>query len=622
MSEILKKATAVGVAACMLTVVGANTVMAYTKEETVYSKLKNDGSSYETIVNEHIKNKNKLKELKDESILANIKNVNGEETYTKQDNQLVWKAEGNDIYYQGETTKELPIAIKITYKLDGNEILAQELAGKSGKVEVCVSFENKEKHEVLINGKTEVMYTPFTIVAGSILDNTKMKNIEITNGKTIDNGNKTVAVGIALPGMQESLAIDAEELEIPNEVIFNFDTEDFEMGEIMIYCTPKIIEDEQIDKLDKLDEIFEQIRKLQDSSKQLVNGANDLKAGVQTLNANTSKLEDGASKIADGTSKLQSGSKTIASNMTKIADGTDSLVSGGESLKQGINTIKSKLPTVQEIQKNKTDLNTLSTTNTQTIEKLKQTNTQITSEITSKLDPQLKQIQTNIDNLTTQIKQLEATGQDVTVLASTVTALETSKTALTTLKATMQEQKGANEKLIMLLQKNNEAVIASNSELDNIVVLSGAIEQVSTGVDALQTGAKQLQNGSKQLQTGVNTLTSSTKELDAGAKTLSNGTKQLSQGTTQLEQGSITLASGMEKFDKEGIEKIVNLVNHDLKDLKERIQKLQQLSNEYEVFAQENNTKVEDCEEIITKFIILTDEIKQNEQEKAILPKQ
>lgn len=621
MSEIVKKITALGVSTCMITVLGANTVMAYTKEETVYSKLKNDGSSYETIVNEHIKNINGLKEIKDKSILTNIENVNGNETYTKKENQLIWKAEGSDIYYQGETTKELPIGIKINYKLDGNEISAQELAGKSGNVEICVSFENKDRHEVVINGKTQIMYTPFTLVAGTILDNTKIKNIKITNGKTIDNGKKTIAMGIALPGMQESLAIDKEELEIPNQITFKFDTENFEIGEIMIYCTPKIIEDEQVSRLDELDEIFEQVRELQNSSKQLVNGANELKDGVKTLNANTSTLKDGASKIADGTSKLESGSKTIANNMSKITDGTNSIVTGGESLKQGIDTIKSQLPTAQAVQKNKTELNTLSATNTQTIKTIEQTNTQITSEIDTKIDPQLNQIKTNITNLNKQIVALEKVGQDVTVLKTTVTALETSQTALTTLKETMNKQKIANAQLIVLLQKNNEAVVASSSELDSIAALGTALEQVSTGVDTLQKGAKQLQTGSKQLQTGVNTLASSTKELSAGAKNLSNGTKQLSQGTNTLEQGSVKLSDGMEKFDKEGIQKIANFVNHDLKDLKVRLQKLQDLANDYQSFAQEDKIKAEECEELVTKFIILTDEIKQNDGEEAVLPK-
>ncbi len=622
MNEIVKKITAAGVATCMVAVLSTNTVMAYTKEETVYSRVKNDGATYETIVNEHIKNKNNLKEIKDSSILTNIENVNGEETYTKQENQLVWKAEGNDIYYQGKTTKELPIEIKIVYKLDGKEILAQELVGKNGNVEICINFKNREKHEVIINEKTQTMYTPFTIVAGAILDNTKMKNIEITNGKTIDNGKNTIAMGIAVPGMQESLALDKEELEIPEQITFKFDTENFEIGEVMIYCTPKIIEDEQVNRLDELDEIFKQVKELQDSSKQLVNGANELKNGVQTLNENTSTLENGASKIAEGTSKLESGSKTIANNMSKITSGTDSLVSGGKSLKQGIDAIKSQLPTQKEVAKSKTDLNTLNTTNSQTIKKLEETNIQITSEINSKIEPQLKQLQTNIANLKKQIEVLEKAGQDVTTLKTTVTALETSQTAMLTLKATMSQQKTANEQLIVLLQKNNEAVIASTSELDSIVTLGVALEQVSEGIDTLQNGAKQLQTGSKQLQTGVNTLASSTKELSAGAKTLSNGTKQLSQGTNTLEQGSVKLSDGMEKFDKEGIQKIANLVNHDLKDLKARIQKLQELANDYKCFAQENDVDIQECEQIITKFVILTDEIKQKEGEKAILPKE
>lgn len=187
-----------GILLCTMVAYGAP-VMAYTKDETVYSKLESDGSAYNTIVNSHIKNEEENKLIKDLTDLLNIKNTNGDETFNVDGNNLSWNAEGKDIYYQGESKKELPVTCTVKYELDGTEITAKELAGKSGKVKITIKYTNKDAHEVKINGKNEILYTPFVAVCGAIVDNDKNKNIEITNGKIVNDGSKSVLMGMALP---------------------------------------------------------------------------------------------------------------------------------------------------------------------------------------------------------------------------------------------------------------------------------------------------------------------------------------------------------------------------------------------------------------------------------------
>ena len=77
---------------------------------------------------------------------------------------------------------------------------------RSGKVKVTISYTNKDVHT--ISGET--MYTPFAVVCGTIVDNENNKNIEVSNGKVIDNGDKSIVIGLALPGMQESLKTDMD----------------------------------------------------------------------------------------------------------------------------------------------------------------------------------------------------------------------------------------------------------------------------------------------------------------------------------------------------------------------------------------------------------------------------
>ena len=260
-------------------------VFASTKEETVYSKLNNTGSQYSTTVSTKISNDNKDELLEDISSLLNIKNTNGDETFEQDGNKIVWKANGNDIQYQGETDKELPITTSIKYELNGEEKEAKDIVGQSGKVKVTLSYTNNEKHTVKVNGKYVTMYTPFVIVAGTILDEDIAKNITVSNGKVLDNGSSTVAIGMCMPGLQESLDISKKDYDIPDSITFEMDAENFEMNNIISYATCKVLTEDDVNMFDNLDQIYADANDLKNASTQLVDG--------------TTTLADGASKVND-----------------------------------------------------------------------------------------------------------------------------------------------------------------------------------------------------------------------------------------------------------------------------------------------------------------------------------
>ena len=82
---------------------------------------------------------------------------------------MLWESDGKDIYYQGTTDEELPVEVKVSYKLDGKEITPEELKGKDGKVEITFDYENNSRQLVEINGSQEEMYVPFTMVTSLML---------------------------------------------------------------------------------------------------------------------------------------------------------------------------------------------------------------------------------------------------------------------------------------------------------------------------------------------------------------------------------------------------------------------------------------------------------------------
>ena len=140
-------------------------VYALEKDETVYTKLDNTGKVKNTSAVERLSCTTD-EDIKDLSNLEDILNISGDEKYTKEENTLTWKANGNDISYSGTINKELPISVKITYYLDGKEKKLEDILGKKGNVTIKLSYENKDSHYV--NGNR--LYTPFVAVVGTIID--------------------------------------------------------------------------------------------------------------------------------------------------------------------------------------------------------------------------------------------------------------------------------------------------------------------------------------------------------------------------------------------------------------------------------------------------------------------
>jgi len=280
-------------------------VFAYTKDETVYSKVDNQGKNYQTIVSTRLKNEEGLETLEDITDLLKIENTNGEEEFTQEGNSLIWKADKKDIYYQGESKKDLPIECEIQYQLDGKTIKPEDIAGKTGHVKITINYKNKDEHMVTINGKEEKMYTPFVVVSGLILKNDANKNIEITNGKVIDDGSKSLVMGMAMPGLQESLQIEKEAINLPDSMEIQMDATDFEMGNIITFVTPKVLEEKDLTFLDKLEEMYSRVNTLEEASYQIKEGGEALAKGTNALASGTKELKTGTNNAFDGAKQIK-----------------------------------------------------------------------------------------------------------------------------------------------------------------------------------------------------------------------------------------------------------------------------------------------------------------------------
>ncbi len=314
------------------------------KEETVYVVANADGSAKNVIVSEWLKNKDGEATLKDASDLKDIENVKGEEAFTQNGDQLTWEAGGNDIYYQGTTDKKLPITEKVTYFLDGKEMTPQEIAGKSGKVKIRFDYINNEKTTQIVEGEEHEVYVPFTVLTGMILPD-DYSNVEITNGKVISDGNRKVAVGMAMPGLKESLDIGEDDLDgevkIPDYVEVTADVDNFSLEMTMTVAVNDLLEGRDLGEAFDVSELEDDMDTLTDASKQLVSGSKELSKGLKTLKNSMKEFTTGADTLKSGISSYTSGASQLNDGIQTLSGSSGALISGVSTLNGSAATLNS-----------------------------------------------------------------------------------------------------------------------------------------------------------------------------------------------------------------------------------------------------------------------------------------
>lgn len=299
------------------------------KDETVYVLAGADGSVEKIIVSDWIKNTLGSTALSDQSDLSNVEAVREGESYTMNgDNMRVWDANGNDVYYQGDIALEVPVALSVSYKLDGRSVSPSELAGQSGKVTIRFDYTNHQSETVEIDGTKEEIYVPFAMLSGMILNNDSFTNVEVSNGKLINDGDRTVVVGIAFPGLQDNLAVDSDKLEIPDYVEITADVTDFEMSNTITVATNEVFNDLDTEELDSFDDLKASLNDLTDAMEQLMDGSSQLYDGLCTLLDKSGELISGIDQLAEGAERLKTGTGTLSSGASDLADGASALASG------------------------------------------------------------------------------------------------------------------------------------------------------------------------------------------------------------------------------------------------------------------------------------------------------
>lgn len=298
-----------------------------TKDETVYVLANAEGEAKRVIVSDWLTNPDGEKDLADATTLKDAKAVKGS-AFLKDG---VWyNADGADVYYQGDAEDALPVNLTVSYTLDGEAKTAAEMTGKSGRVTIRVACDVKETKDGV--------KVPFAALTAALLDNDVFTNIEVTNGKFLDDGDRTVVVGWALPGLQETLKLDAETVTLPEYVEISADAKNFEAPTTLTVVTNELFSAVDMDSIDAT-ELTENINKLKDGMAQLKDGASRLADGVSALKDGAKTLADGATELKNGAEALKEGANPLGDGVSQLNDGATALETGSAQLIEGLNTL-------------------------------------------------------------------------------------------------------------------------------------------------------------------------------------------------------------------------------------------------------------------------------------------
>lgn len=630
------------------------------KDETVYVIANADGSVKKIIVSDWIKNSLNEKNLKDKSELKDIKNVKGDESYVMDsDNMRVWNADGADIYYQGTISKELPVDLKVSYKLDGKAVSADEIAGKSGKATIRFDYVNKQYSEVTIDGKTEKIYVPFVMLTGLMLDNDVFTNVEVSNGKLINDGDRTVVAGFALPGLKENLALDSSKIEIPDYVEVTADVKNFSLTTTLTLATNSLFNEFDTSKLNTADDLQAQLNELTSGMSKLIDGSSELYGGLTTLLSKSKELAAGVDKLASGTNELASGTAALNAGLNTLVSKNGDLTAGAakvfDTLLATVTTqFKDNGITVSLTKENyKSELNSLlsNPTDAQKAELIAVANSTIEAKLKENNvpEPYYKAVKVMLAEKLAAGKTLEAAMAEIAPVLKNAAEVEkvSVNTSITvnadvyvrlTAGGVPAEQAGLIAKLCTYLSSQNGQPAVSNitaatamatdaqtvsaamndSAADAKInalclklalsTLKPSVETAVTSLDsynefyqgilAYTAGVKSASDGSVKVNAGA-------VELKNGAEQLKAGTEQLVPGVEQLADGSKQLADGIKELNEKGISKITGLAGKDLQNLVDRVKATVEVSKSYKSFA-----GISDEADGSVKFIYKTDEVK------------
>lgn len=498
------------------------------KSETVYAVLDAEGNKEKVVVNEWLTNKNGAKEISDTSDLKDIKNTSGNQKFTKDGDKVTWKADGSDIHYQGTTGKQLPVDVAVSYYLNGEQVSAKDIAGKSGDVEI--HFDYKVNRSELADGSS--VTKPYTMASAVMLDNSHFTNVTVDNGKVVNDGNTSMCIGIAFPGLAGNLGLGATGVSIPDSVVIKAHTDKFQIDGTYTAAMSGVMSDIDTSATGNVESKVSQLEsgldQLVSASDKLMSGTDQLKAGIDQLNAGAGTLKNGTQELALGADQLDKSVKASGSDLSsQIQVLTPDQINayGAQAQAQAV---------AEADKDEKIDAGAQQVTDGIMKDAVYNTVYQSVNQSVVRVLVQ-NAGKTSIDQLPAEAQTKITTTADTVARTAAGDASDASK----------------NPKVYGGIKDGVKTAMINTA---------GAAANEAT-VTTATTFNEKTKVAAQKLNASMSALSQGTGKLNAGASKLNSGAGDLYTGTNKLTAGAATLDSGMAQFNKEGIHKMADTLN-------------------------------------------------------------
>lgn len=498
------------------------------KTETVYSVLNSDGSISDTIVSSWLHDEDGINNIKETLNLTDVKNIKSNEKPSKDGNTYTWNAKGNDVYYEGTATKQLPVSVKIRYELDGQEISANDIQGKSGHLKLTISFTNNYSEVKNINGKSIVIHPSY--LAGGMLNMStgKFSNVKCESGKIVNDGTNEMLAFANIPGLNETLksaGLDKvnNQLGISDDVTVEADVNNFDLGSIMVGMTNEIDLASELGEIgsvseltDGIDQLIEADDQLIDGSKQLYDGTTQLKEQAAPLTGSSDQvrqLSAGAIQLNDGVKALQTGISQYTAGASAINEGVNQLY----GIPQNVGLIQSAVTTSTEEQASLVDgSQAVADGLGQLLDKLNGAN--VTASV-KEMNGLLTKSKTDLEGMA------KTLGEDKTTLEGMQTDLTNASTKLSKLTPLKDKLDTLGTEIVTKETQNNTAIADYNSKKktvnDKITAIKNSMNtEIETSITTLSTAKQALNDAGKtdeanSIQTQIDALNKEKTNVDA-----------------------------------------------------------------------------------------------------------
>ena len=620
--DMSKKMIAVALVLCMA--LSCATALADTvKHERVYAVTNADGTVVSLTDSVRLENADQSDTLTDSTMLTDIVNVGGDESFTLDGETITFEANGHDITYQGTSDKPLPVTPVVTVLLDGQQIEPSQLKDSAGSVEITVSFE--QENEV-----------PHLALTAMILPDNGITDLTLQNAVLVSLSDRQAVVGWAVPGADQAL-------DLPTQFSLSFEADHADIGWMMTVASadPVQMACKEIDsRIDfdphaELNDIVSLLTAMQNGEAlpQTEGRTAGLSTKVNELNDGLTQLNDGAAELAAGAAEVSSGAQTVAGSTALLSEGASTLNEGAATLSEGAASLDTGLSTLSE---NSAALNdgadaifaaVIDAANAQiassgladagielpalTIDNYSEVLTAAVAQLEpeavqaqarAKAEPLVReQVEANEAQVREAVTEavrgkvleqvLAAAGMelDAASYAEAVSAGQVDDAVAAQIQGAVDQQMASEEvqalidenvaqQIDQLVSDNVDQVIAEDQGVaaalataqtahDSLAGLLAQLDQVNTfvqGLKAYTAGVDQAAAGASELSTGASSLSS-------GASELSDGLSQLSTGADALSLGALSLSEGATALHDDGTDPLKTSITGAEKDLADQL---------------------------------------------------